>query len=149
MTRLLRLRPAQIGQGHLRPVLQGQNHTQQMQRVEVIRVGVNDGTANCFGRLVVAGGIQPRRFSQWFAQSRYLVPGCGLPARRSAIVARVVICSGFVRSSIKAGFPEATARLNAGENSSVVVTTSPWPPNASMYLQKSGLVRAVPETRQG
>ena len=65
------------------------------------------------------------------------------------MVARVVICSGFIRSSITAGLPLSTARRNAGANSAVSLTTSPWPPNASMYLAKSGLVSAVPETRPG
>ncbi len=73
----------------------------------------------------------------------------GAPARKSAIVARVVICSGFMRSSITAGRPLATARAKAGANASVVSTTSPWPPNASMNLEKSGLVSAVPDTRPG
>ena len=72
-----------------------------------------------------------------------------LPVRSSAIVARVVICSGFMRSSITAGLPLSTARRNAGVNSSVSLTTSPWPPNASMNLAKSGLVNAVPDTRLG
>ena len=65
-----------------------------------------------------------------------------LPARRSAMVARVVICSGFMRSSITAGLPLSTARRNAGANSAVSLTTSPCPPNASMNLAKSGLVSA-------
>ena len=51
--------------------------------------------------------------------------GADLPARRSAIVARVVICSGSTRSSITAGRPLATARVNAGTNPAVSVTTSP------------------------
>ena len=51
--------------------------------------------------------------------------GAVLPSRKSAIVARVVICSGFVRSSIRAGLPLSTARLNAGANSAVSLTTSP------------------------
>jgi hypothetical protein len=65
------------------------------------------------------------------------------------MVARVVICSGFIRSSMTAGLPLATARRNAGENSPVSLTTSPCPPNASMNLAKSGLVSPVPETRPG
>ena len=75
--------------------------------------------------------------------------GAALPARRSAMVARVVICSGFTRSSITAGWPLSTARLKAGANSPVSLTTSPCPPNASMYFAKSGLVSAVPDTRHG
>src|ERR1700733_12678121 len=124
------------------------------------RVGEADGSTDGLGSRVVAGGRKTRRLSQQVVQPRFLGRGAGAaarlglgtalggvrPARRSVIVARVVICSGLVRNSISAGLPDSTARLNAGENSSVVVTTSPWPPNASMYLQKSGLVRVVPDT---
>ena len=52
-------------------------------------------------------------------------------ARISLSVARGVIASGSTRSSITAGRPDATARSNAGANSSVRSTTSPWPPKAS------------------
>ena len=55
-----------------------------------------------------------------------------LPARRSAMVARVVIWSGFMRNSMTAGLPLSTARRNAGAKAAVSLTTSPWPPNASM-----------------
>src|SRR5579875_1029521 len=73
----------------------------------------------------------------------------GASARKSLMVAREVICSGSVSSSMTAGFPDATARSNAGTNSSVVATFSPCPPKALMYCAKSGLVSEVPETRPG
>jgi hypothetical protein len=52
-----------------------------------------------------------------------LTAGFVLPARSSAMVALVVICSGFMRSSITAGFLIATARRKAGANSAVLLTT--------------------------
>ncbi len=38
------------------------------------------------------------------------------------------------------GLPEASARSNAGANSSVRSTRSPWPPNAFAYIAKSGFL---------
>ena len=72
-----------------------------------------------------------------------------VPARSCAMVARDVICSGSVRSSISAGLPLATARWKAGRNCAVSSTTSPWPPKLSMRRAKSGFFSAVPLTRPG
>ena len=47
------------------------------------------------------------------------------------------------------GLPDASARSNAGANSSVRSTRSPWPPNALAYIAKSGFLSWVPTTRPG
>src|SRR6185437_6915554 len=151
-------------------------HAQKMQCVGVVWIGVYDLPAASLRRLPVARRVKPRRLAdiggglnrhtRFFpapppartgfgccAAAARLGFGAGLggafPERRSAIVARVVICSGFMRSSITAGRPLSTARMKAGAKAAVSFTTSPWPPNASMSLAKSGLVSAVPDTRHG
>src|SRR5579872_169168 len=122
---------------NLEAVIEGVAHSLVGGRVRYARFLPDGAPRDGFGRV---GAMARFGFAAGFT---------GLPPRSSAIVARVVICSGFMRSSITAGRPLAAARRNAGENSAVSLTTSPWPPNASMNLPKSGLVRPVPDTRPG
>src|SRR6202790_447533 len=120
-----------------------------MERVEMQLIVSDDFQTTKRGLTEIARRVVPRRFLE---RRRHALPasgGGGLPARKSATVARVVIWSGFMRSSITAGLPLATARRNAGVNAAVSLTTSPCPPNAWMYFEKSGFVTCVPETRHG
>jgi ribose/xylose/arabinose/galactoside ABC-type transport system permease subunit len=87
---------------------------------EIYAVGGNAEAA----RLSVLQRRRPARIV--IAPGLLSAPPCYVAAARNcAMVARLVICSGFIRNSITAGRPLATARRNAGANAAVVSTTSP------------------------
>src|SRR5690606_29476263 len=67
-------------------------------------------------------------------------------ARMPDKVARGVIASGSILTSMTAGLPDARVRSSAGSNSAVAVTHSPCAPYARASAAKSGLRSIVPET---